>query len=54
MTRCIFRGGTISVIALFMLLGGIGARGQMPAGFELTLVDVDGTRKVLGQLPPSV
>jgi len=40
-------------IALFVLLGGA-ARGQAPAGFELTLVDVDGTRKVLGQLPPSV
>jgi Tol biopolymer transport system component len=54
MTRCIFRGGALSVIALFMLLGGIEARGQVPAGFELTLVDVDGKRKVLGQLPPSV
>ncbi|HLF11664.1 MAG TPA: hypothetical protein VJA26_10650 [Gammaproteobacteria bacterium] len=37
-----------------MLLGGLGARGQVPAGFELTLVAVDGARKVLGQLPPSV
>ena len=26
----------------------------MPAGFELALVDVDGTKKVLGQLPPTV
>ena len=31
-----------------------GARAQTPAGFELTLVDVDGTKKVLGQLPPTV
>ena len=30
------------------------ARAQMPAGFELTLVDLDGTKKVLGQLPPTV
>ena len=29
-------------------------RAQAPAGFELALVDVDGTKKVLGQLPPSV
>jgi Tol biopolymer transport system component len=54
MTRCIFRGGALSVIALFVFLGGIAARGQVPAGFELTLVDVDGKREVLGQLPPSV
>ena len=54
MTRCIFRGGALSVIALFMLLGGIAARGQVPAGFELTLVDVDGKRQDLGPLPPSV
>jgi Tol biopolymer transport system component len=26
----------------------------MPAGFELALVDVDGTKQVLGQLPPTV
>jgi Tol biopolymer transport system component len=26
----------------------------MPSGFELTLVDVNGTKKILGQLPPSV
>lgn len=28
--------------------------GQAPAGYELTLVSVDGTRKVLGRLPASV
>ena len=54
MTRCIFRGSALATIALLMLLGGLGARGQVPAGFELTLVAVDGARKVLGQLPPSV
>jgi eukaryotic-like serine/threonine-protein kinase len=53
MTRYLFRGGVV-VIALILLLGGAGARGQMLAGFELTLVDVDGKRTVLGQLPPSV
>jgi Tol biopolymer transport system component len=28
--------------------------GQAPVGYDLTLVDVDGTRKVLGRLPASV
>jgi Tol biopolymer transport system component len=42
-----------------MILGvavtcGSGARAQMPAGYELALVDVDGTKRVLGQLPPTV
>ena len=41
-------------LTLAVLLGGNGPRAQVPAGFELTLVDVDGTKKVLGQLPPSV
>jgi Tol biopolymer transport system component len=41
-------------LALGVLLGGNGARGQVPAGFELALVDVGGTRKVLGRLPPTV
>jgi Tol biopolymer transport system component len=27
---------------------------RRPAGFELALVDVNGTKKVLGQLPPTV
>ena len=34
--------------------GGGAARAQAPAGFELALVDIDGTKKVLGQLPPTV
>jgi Tol biopolymer transport system component len=42
------------LVALAMLVAVSGARGQMPAGFELTLVDLDGTKKVLGQLPPTV
>jgi Tol biopolymer transport system component len=53
MIRCTFRGGATAAIALFMFFGGIAARGQAPAGFELTLVDVDGKREVLGKLPPS-
>jgi Tol biopolymer transport system component len=31
-----------------------GIRAQPPAAFELALVDLDGTRSVLGHLPPSV
>ena len=30
------------------------ASGQAPAGYDLTLVEVDGTQKVLGRLPASV
>src|SRR5262245_35369433 len=30
------------------------AGGQAPAGYDLTLIDVDGTQKVLGRLPASV
>lgn len=42
------------VTVMLAVLSGSGARGQAPAGFELALVDVDGTKRVLGQLPPSV
>jgi eukaryotic-like serine/threonine-protein kinase len=44
----------IVTFALGALLGGNLLRAQAPAGFELALVDVDGTKKVLGQLPPTV
>lgn len=44
----------ISTFALVALLGGSLSRAQAPAGYELALVDVDGTKKVLGQLPPTV
>ena len=47
------RGGFV-LAALAILVAVSGARGQMPAGFELTLVDLDGTKNVLGQLPPTV
>ena len=30
------------------------SRAQAPTGFELALIDVDGTKKVLGQLPATV
>src|ERR1043166_8002223 len=53
MTRRIVRGGLMLAFALILLLN-IGARGQTAAGFELALVDVDGAKTVLGQLPPSV
>jgi Tol biopolymer transport system component len=53
MTRRMACGLFAAVISLVALVDG-GARAQAPAGFELALVDVDGTKKVLGQLPPSV
>jgi eukaryotic-like serine/threonine-protein kinase len=40
-------------MAALILLGGIALRGQAPAGFELTMVELDGKRTVLGLLPPS-
>ena len=54
MTRRILRSGFVVTSALAVLMASGAARGQAPAGYELTLVDVDGARKVLGQLPPSV
>jgi Tol biopolymer transport system component len=47
-------GGRLVLVALAVLVAVSGARGQMPAGFELTLVDVDGAKKVVGHLPPTV
>jgi len=44
----------VLALTLAVIVGSRGAGGQAPSGFELTLVDVDGTKKVLGQLPPSV
>ena len=44
----------ISTLALMALLGGSLSQAQAPAGYELALVDIDGTKKVLGQLPPTV
>jgi eukaryotic-like serine/threonine-protein kinase len=44
----------LMILTVAVIASGNGARAQAPAGFELALVDVDGTKKVLGQLPPSV
>ena len=54
MTGRTVRSSFVLALAIAMLLSGGEPRGQMPAGFEPTLVGVDGTKKVLGQLPPSV
>ena len=40
--------GLIAVLAASL------SQAQAPAGFELALVGIDGTKKVLGQLPPTV
>jgi Tol biopolymer transport system component len=54
MTDGIFQRTAVLVIVLFVLIGGIVARSQGPSGFELTLVDLEGKRTVLGTLPASV
>src|SRR5687768_9888493 len=54
MTGHIVGGGFVVALALAGALGGDGVGAQAPAGFELTLVDLDGTKKVLGQLSPAV
>lgn len=48
------RKGLIATFALTTLLVGRVLHAQPPAGYELALVDVDGTKTVVGQLPPSV
>ena len=48
------RQGLIATFALTTLLVGSLSRAQAPAGYELALVNIDGTKKVLGQLPPTV
>jgi Tol biopolymer transport system component len=48
------RKGLIAMFALTTLLSGSLSRAQAPAGYELALVNVDGTKTVVGQLPPSV
>lgn len=44
----------IAFVGLVALLSGSPAHAQAPAGFELALVGIDGTKKVVGQLPPTV
>lgn len=53
MIRCIVRTATASAIALLALAGASAALAQAPVGFDLTLIDVDGKKTVLGDLPPS-
>jgi len=48
-----FRKSALFAIAFFVVLGGIRALSQGAAGFDLTLIDVEGKRTVLGVLPPS-
>jgi len=48
------RKGLIATFALTTLLVGSLSHAQAPAGYELALVDVDGTKTVVGQLPPNV
>ena len=52
MTGRIFRSGLLTV-ALLALTGGA-ADAQPPAGYDLTLVNLDGTTTVVGRLPASV
>jgi Tol biopolymer transport system component len=41
-------------LTALLLLADTPGRAQLPRGFELTLIDVDGKREVLGELPASV
>jgi len=48
---------SIAMLALTALVGGGRSRAQAPAGpvgYDLAVVDVDGTKTVLGRLPPTV
>jgi Tol biopolymer transport system component len=54
MNRRIFRSGFALALTAAVLVTGNGTRAQAPKGFELALVNVDGTKTVLGQLPPTV
>ena len=44
----------IFLCALLLVLAGCAASAQAPAGFELTLFDLDGTSKIVGRLPSTV
>lgn len=52
MARWIVRRALSALVSL-TLLGSLGANAQLPAGFELTLIGVDGRQTVLGDLPAS-
>jgi Tol biopolymer transport system component len=45
---------TVAACAVLLSMAGAAMRGQTPAGYDLTLVDMDGTQKVLSRLPASV
>jgi Tol biopolymer transport system component len=49
-----WRIATIVACALLTLAAGNATWAQRLIGFDLALVDVDGTKKILGRLPPSV
>jgi len=54
MTGRTIRRCWVLTIGLLALLGDGAMRAQTPAGFDLTLVALDGTTKVVGRLPASV
>lgn len=56
MTRRTLRTAVSAALAcaLLVLLAFASADGQAPDGFDLTLIDVDGTARVLARLPPTV
>ena len=45
---------SVATCALLAYVAVLPTRAQAPIGYDLTLVDMDGTQKVLGRLPPSV
>jgi WD40 repeat protein len=46
--------GTVIACAIFALVTGAVTKAQRLSGFDLAIVEVDGTRRVLGRLPLSV
>lgn len=50
----LWRSATVIACALVALVTGPAMTAQRLTGFDLALVDVDGTTSVLGRLPPSV
>ena len=55
MTYRIWNNRSVAAIgcALLILIAGRPSNGQAPAGFDLLLVDMNGSRTVVGRLPPS-
>jgi Tol biopolymer transport system component len=52
-TRHIVQRSARFMVAASVCFSGVGAHAQALAGFELTLIDLDGQKKILGELPPS-